>query len=60
MSRQKRDAYPLAPAFADWALRLVWLGRGPLLELDGRLALDLHSRAAPSAADSTEPPSELQ
>ncbi len=53
------SAYPLAPAFADWALRLFWLGRGRRAPSAGEAAVAFEERAEPSAADSMEPPPEL-
>lgn len=53
-------AYPLAPGLADWALRLFWLGRRPGAPAEGVSAIDIEELAEPSAAETTEPPSELQ
>ena len=52
-------AYPLAPGLADWALRLFWLGRRPGASAEGVPAFDIEELAEPSAAETTEPPSEL-
>lgn len=53
-------AYPLAPALADWGLRLLWLGSRPGAPAEGTPAVDIEEPAEPSAADATEPPLELQ
>jgi short-subunit dehydrogenase len=53
-------AYPLAPALADWGLRLFWLGSRPGAPAEGTPAVDIEEPAEPSAADATEPPFELQ
>lgn len=53
-------AYPLAPALADWGLRLLWLGSRPGAPAEDMLAVDIEEPAEPSAADATEPPLELQ
>ncbi len=53
-------AYPLAPALADWGLRMFWLGRRPGVSAEGAPANDIGEPAQPSAADMTEPPLELQ
>jgi len=50
--------YPLAPALADWAVRLLWLGPGRDVSPPARPSLPTEEPAEPSAADSTEPPSE--
>jgi len=50
-------AYPLAPAFADWALRFFWLGSGPRLASPER-ASSVYAPAEAPAADPAEPPSE--
>jgi len=52
--------YPLAPALADWAVRLLWLGHGRSVPRPARPSLPAEEPAEPSAADPTEPPSELQ
>ena len=54
------SAYPLAPALADWVLRLAWLGRDPRVPAEGEARVALEEPAEPSAADTTEPPSELK
>ncbi len=53
-------AYPLAPALADWGLRLFWLGSRTGAPAEGTPAVDIEEPAEPSAADATEPPLELQ
>ena len=53
-------AYPLAPALADWGLRLFWLGSRPGAPAEDTPAVDIEEPAEPSAADATEPPLELQ
>ena len=53
-------AYPLAPALADWGLRLFWLGSRQGVPADGTPAVDIEESAGPIAADATEPPLELQ
>ncbi len=54
------SAYPLAPALADWVLRLAWLGRDPRVPAEGEARVAFEEPAEPSAADTTEPPSELK
>ncbi len=54
------SAYPLAPALADWVLRLAWLGRDPRVPAEGEAPVTAQGPAEPSAADTTEPPSELK
>lgn len=53
------SAYPLAPSVADWALRLLWLGRsaGEAAE-DALPALAIEEPREASEADASEPPSE--
>ena len=50
-------AYPLAPAFADWALRFFWLGAGTRLASPDR-APSVYAPAEAPAADPAEPNSE--
>ena len=52
-------AYPLAPALADWAVRLLWLGPGRSVAPPVRPSPPAEEPAEPSAADMSEPPSEL-
>ncbi len=49
--------YPLMPALADWAVRLLWLGRGAAPPARSSLPRG-EEPAEPSAADMSEPPSE--
>jgi short-subunit dehydrogenase len=49
--------YPLAPALADWAVRLLWLGPGRDLAPPTKPSLPIEEPAEPSGADMTEPPS---
>jgi short-subunit dehydrogenase len=51
-------AYPLAPAVADWALRLFWLGRRPVDRLERRRSLAADDASEHPAADAQEPPIE--
>jgi short-subunit dehydrogenase len=53
-------AYPLVPGLADWALRLLWLGGGGGVPSQESEAVAIEEPAEPSAADTKEPPSELQ
>ncbi len=50
-------AYPLAPALADWAVRLLWLGPGHGVPPPVRPSLPTEEPSEPSAADSSGPPS---
>jgi short-subunit dehydrogenase len=50
--------YPLAPALADWAVRLLWLGLGASAPLPTRPSLPAEEITEPSATDASEPPSE--
>jgi len=50
--------YPLAPALADWAVRLRWRGPGQGVAPPARPTLPVEEPTEPSAADSTKPPSE--
>ena len=49
--------YPLAPALADWAVRLLWLGPGSGAPPPARPSLPAEEPAEPSSAEMTEPPS---
>jgi short-subunit dehydrogenase len=49
--------YPLAPALADWAMRLLWLGPGSSAPPPARPFIPAEEPTEPSAADMTEPPS---
>jgi short-subunit dehydrogenase len=51
-------AYPLAPALADWAVRLLWLGPGAGAPPPVRSSLPGEEPTERSAADHSEPPSE--
>jgi short-subunit dehydrogenase len=51
-------AYPLAPALADWAVRLLWLGPGSGAPPPVRPSTPAEEHSERSAADYTEPPSE--
>jgi len=52
------NAYPLAPALADWALRIFWPSPGARLSVEGTPFEAIGELAEPSAADALEPPSE--
>ena len=51
------SAYPLAPAFADWAMRFLWLGAGTRSASPDR-ALSFEEPAGTPAGDPAEPNSE--
>ncbi len=51
-------AYPLAPALADWAVRLLWLGPDRGVPPPARPSRLAEEPTEPSAADMIEPPSE--
>lgn len=51
-------AYPLAPALADWVVRMLWLGPGHGAPPRVRPSPLAEEPTEPSAADSSEPPSE--
>lgn len=53
------SAYPLAPALADWALRLFWLGREPRVVATEEPLAGVLEPAEESPADAAEPPSEF-
>lgn len=50
------SAYPLAPALADWALRLFWLGPGSPGPPEREAPIAIEGHAESSAADASEPP----
>ena len=52
------SAYPLAPALADWALRLFWLGPGSRVAPQGEARVPIEEPAESPAADAPEPPLE--
>lgn len=51
--------YPLAPALADWAVRVFWLGRRPRVSSQEKPSFAIGEPPEPSAPDMPEPPSEL-